>query len=545
MTSNSNDIIQIQTGLSSRPDITPTQIGGKAHGLLRMAEAGIRIPPAFVLGTACCRQYFNNNNQLPDDLIAAIQNHIHWLENISGKVFGSKRNPLVISVRSGSPVSMPGMMESLLNIGITDETARGLITFSGNPRLVWDSYCRLLQNYAEVVHNVEPSEFDETVKNFLKQERLRNRDEMDSVTLKNLRTEFKHIFTSEAGTDFPQDPWQQLYHAIAAVFDSWFSKRAKTYRKINSIDDSSGTACLVQQMVFGNAGASSGSGVGFTRNPANGTNELYIDFLSNAQGENIVSGRYKVDDADTLQRKLPSVFSQLQPIREKLEKVFSDMQDFEFTVQQGELYLLQTRNGKRTPIANLRIVIELVDEGIITVEQALAMLEKTDLENLYSCQLKQSPQLVPVATGIIASTGVVTGMIALDEETAREYSNKGKPVVLVRKEISTSDIAAMDLADAVITITGGRTSHAAVVARQMGTVCVVGCHGLRIDTRKRCIYLGEQLYPEGSYLTVDADHGNIYSGQLEIEKNKPTDLLLRVKQWQTRQSKKVTATASG
>lgn len=531
----SDKIIRIHTGQVPADGVSAEMVGNKAYGLLRMVRAGIRVPPGFVLGTACCRHYFENGNRLPDTLVTGIQEHIRWLETVTGKGLGSKRNPLVLSIRSGAPASMPGMMETLLNIGINDETVRGLIRSTGNPRLAWDSLRRLVQNYAEVVHATDPAVFDDVLKHCLKQDGLRHVNELDSVTLRNLCNGYLHLFRSETGEDFPRDPWQQVYRAVSAVFDSWNSKRAKTYRKLNHIDAATGTACLVQVMVFGNAGIKSGSGVGFTRNPANGTNELFIDFLANAQGEDIVSGRYNVDDVNAVNNRFPALYSELQTIKQQLETEFSDMQDFEFTVEQGQLFLLQTRNGKRTPMAGLNIAVDLVDEGIITAGRAIDLVETLGLDNLYVTRLKQPVESTPVATGIIASTGVAAGRIALDEESCRQSSGKGNPVILVRKEISTHDIGAMSLADAVITVTGSKTSHAAVVARQLGIACIVGCHAVDIDKKRRCIHIGDRVFREGDYLTVDADHGRIYAGQLAIEKNRPEELLHRVAEWRSAQ----------
>lgn len=403
---------------------------------------------------------------------------------------------------------------------------------TGNPRLAWDSYRRLIQSYAEVVHSNNAKPFNNIVQHYLKEDGLRDIHEMDSVSLRKLCMEFEHLFSSETGERFPQDPWQQIYQSISAVFNSWLSKRAQTYRKLNNIDSTTGTACMIQVMVFGNAGRNSGSGVGFTRNPSDGVNEIYIDYLDNAQGEDIVSGRHKIQDAYTLQKKYPEIFKGLQNFKDRLEKEFSYMQDFEFTVQQGELCLLQTRNGKRTPMAGLRIAIDMVDEGIINKEHALKLVESIDLEKLFIYQLKQPLRKQPVATGIVASTGVTTGLIALDEKRCKDFSAKGNPVILVREETSTDDIGAMSHASGVITAIGGKTSHAAVVARQLGIVCIVGCELLHIDIKKRCITFGESVFREGESLTIDADHACIYAGQLDIEKKRPDDLLKRIEQWQ-------------
>ena len=526
------DIIPIEIDHPPTTPMTPAVVGGKAFGLLRMISAGLTVPPGFVLGTACSRDYFRNDHKLPENMVDEIHHHVRALEKTTSKSFGSKRKPLLVSVRSGAPVSMPGMMETLLNIGLNDETVSGVIRATGNPRLAWDSYRRLIQNYAEVVYAVNTSKFDEVIKSYLKQDGLKSISELNSVNLRMLCNEFKFVFRDCTGKDFPDDPWKQLHKAIIAVFNSWFSERAEKYRSINNIKSDSGTACLIQAMVFGNAGGMSGSGVGFTRNPANGNNELYVDYLANAQGEDIVSGRHDVHDVATLQQRFPTIFNSLQQIKQQLEQEFMDMQDFEFTVQEGELYLLQTRNGKRTPMAALRVAIDLFDENRITAEQALALLSEINLNELYECHFKNMPTEQPIASGTTASTGVATGMIALDENKAKQLADAGNAVVLVRAETSTEDIGAMHLADAVVTATGGRTSHAAVVARQLGTACVVGCHEIQVDMKARCLYINNQVHAEGDYLTVDADHGQIYKGQLEIEKQKPEALLQRIQEWQ-------------
>lgn len=400
------------------------------------------------------------------------------------------------------------------------------------------SYRRLIQSYAEIVYAVNTDEFNEVIKSYLKQDGLKSISELNSVSLRTLCNDFKFAFRNCTGKNFPEDPWEQLHKAIAAVFNSWFSDRAKKYRSINNINPESGTACLIQTMVFGNAGGTSGSGAGFTRNPANGNNELYVDYLANAQGEDIVSGRYNVHDVASLQQRFPGVFEKLEQIKTHLEKEFMDMQDFEFTVQDGELYLLQTRNGKRTSIAALNVAIDLFDENLLTSKQALALLDEIDLDKLYQCRFKEIPKEKPIASGTTASTGVTTGMIALDENKARQLSDAGNPVVLVRTETLTEDIGAMHIANAVVTATGGRTSHAAVVARQLGTACVVGCYSIQVDMTGRCLYIDDQVYAEGDYLTVDADHGHIYKGRMEIEMQKPEALLQRIQEWQRTQSQK-------
>lgn len=523
-------ITRIGSGQGGDSVPSAAEIGGKAWGLLRLAAAGINVPPGFVLGTAVSREFFARENSLGKELREAIRQQLRWLEDASGRAFGSRRNPLTLAVRSGAPVSMPGMMDTLLNVGINDQSVRGLIRLTGNPRLAWDSYRRLLLGYAEIVHPERAPRLEELQANFLKQAGLRQISELGSVNYRELCAELIQEYPAVTGKAFPQDPWQQLYQAIVAVFASWHSARAETYRLLNGIDAGLGTACLVQAMVFGNAGGDSGAGVGFTRNPADGANELYIDYLANAQGEDVVSGRHNVDDVHFLRRQLPAVWAELEKIKGRLEDEFADMQDFEFTVQQGKLYLLQTRDGKRTPLAALRIAGDLVAEKIITPARALARLEGIDLDNLFVTSLAEVAAAEP-ALGVAASTGVTAGLIALDEQRARELAAGGQPVVLVRHETSTEDIAAVNQAVAVVTVTGGRTSHAAVVARQLGIACVVGCQGLHLDLTRRLVEIGERVVPEGAWLTVDADHGRVYPERLAIKRRRPADLLKAVRRW--------------
>ncbi len=533
-----NDILLIEKTQPPKVPFTRETVGGKAFGLLRMVSAGLPVPPAFVLGTACCRQYFKSKNKLSARLREQLKEHVRALETSAGKTFGSKRKPLLVSVRSGAPVSMPGMMETLLNIGLNDQSVHGMIRATGNPRLAWDCYRRLIQNYAEVVYGIENDAFDQAIKACLKQDGLKSMNELDSVNLRQLCNEFKFVFRDCTGKEFPQDPWKQLNNAVSAVFNSWFSDRAKTYREINHINPDSGTACIVQTMVFGNSSGQSGSGVGFTRNPSNGNNELYVDYLANVQGEDIVSGRHDIQDVETLEKNHPAVFSELQQIKQQLETEFMDMQDFEFTVQAGELFLLQTRHGKRTPMAALKIAIDLVDEKRISPKASLQLLSEIDQEHIYEYRLKKPPKKDPIAIGTTASTGIASGIIALDEDKARKLNKDNKEIVLVRVETSTDDIAAMHLANAVVTVTGGRTSHASVVARQLGIACVVGCREIEVDMKKRCIRIGDHKIVEGDYLTVDADNGLIYEGRLEIEQQQPKELLKRIAEWKQKHSKK-------
>ncbi len=497
----------------------PEEVGNKAWNLMRMSAAGLPVPEAFVLPAAWCRQIQSgaDENQLAETLSAGIAT----LEKATGLGFGSARRPLLVSVRSGAAVSMPGMLETVLNIGMNRTTVEGLIGYTGNPRLAWDCYRRLVQGYAEVVQGLPRGPFDELV--------AKTR-EYDYSTLRQLTHDMLGRFQELAGIPFPDDPYEQLKQAAAAVFRSWDAPKAATYRAANGIDHDGGTAATVQRMVFGNAGGASGAGVAFTRNPATGAPELYLDFEFNGQGEDVVAGRLASHGENRLKRMLNSAWAQLEDAGRSLERLFGDAQDFEFTIQCGTLYLLQARSAKRTPWAALRIAVDQVDEGLITPSQALARLANIDLGSVERTRLADQA-IDPLARAQVAGMGVASGAIALDSEAAHRMAGAGTPVILVRRETETADIAGMMSAAGILTASGGRTSHAAVVARQLGKVCLVGCPDLEIDLRGRSCRIGKASMNEGDFLSIDGNDGGIYAGKLELVSERPERELTRIAAW--------------
>ena len=486
-------------------------VGNKAWNLIRMATAGLPVPPGFVLPTSWCRM---RRTELADDrrLAKALASGIDRLEAATGLRFGSPRFPLLVSVRSGAAVSMPGMLETVLDVGLNAETVDGLIRLTANPRLAWDSYRRLIQGFAEVVRALPTEPFDGLVRTAMTEADVTAQRELDHRSLRRVTQNMLDEYSARVGTPFPQDPREQLLQAAAAVFRSWDAPKAATYRRLNGIDDADGTAVTVQTMVFGNAGGSSGAGVGFTRSPATGERELYLDFQFNAQGEDIVAGRQRSTDTKRLRRNLPEVWNELEQVAQRLEALFGDAQDFEFTVQNGRLSLLQTRKANPTPWAALRIAVDLVSEGLIEPPEALARLSGLNLETVTRTRFAgERPPALAVAT--VASLGVASGAIALDIAAVERLARDGAPIVLVRAETVTTDIAAMARAAGILTGSGSRTSHAAVVARQLGKVCLVACPGLSVDLRGRTCQIGGQTCAEGDFIALDGNDGSIYPGR--------------------------------
>jgi pyruvate, orthophosphate dikinase len=506
-------------------------MGFKAYNLARMARLGLPVPRAFVLGTGYCRAFLSD--ELPG-LREVLTEHIRRLESATGLNFGGARKPLLVSVRSGAPVSMPGMMETLLNVGLNDSTLRGVLRMTGNPRLVWDSYRRLIQSFAEVVYGRDARLFEGVLNKYLEKSGLQRPQELDYRSLAELTREYLALFRKITGQDFPQHPMDQLEAAVAAVFRSWLSDKAVAYRKLNNLEEDLGTAVTVQNMVFGNAGGTSGAGVAFTRDPATGEARLYLDFLFNGQGEDVVSGRHSAQDAELLGEVLPQVHQKLEDVGRILEREFQDMQEFEFTVQDGQLYLLQTRVGKRTPWAALRIAVDQVREGLVSTTAALERLAPYDLESIEQLRVQGVDGAAALCRATPASVGVAAGAIALDPEKAQEWAGQGKPVILVRADTSTQDIAGIAAARGILTGAGGRTSHAAVVARQLNKVCLVGCPSLTIDFKSRRCSVGGRSLAEGDVLTLDANTGEVYAGEAQVLVDKPTAYLKEVAGWRKR-----------
>jgi pyruvate,orthophosphate dikinase len=511
-------------------DATAELVGSKAAQLARMSRLGLPVPPAFVMPTSLC----DGVNRKDGAALRALKNGLRLgvarLESATGRRFGDSRSPLFVSVRSGAARSMPGMLDTILDVGMNNGAVQGLIRLTGNPRLAWDSYRRFVQSYSEVVGGVPSAEFERPLAAMLRAEDAASGDELDCEALERLTHDFIEIASRASGHRPPEDPLDQLDAAALAVYGSWESARAREYRQINGLHDLAGTAVTVQAMVFGNRGNRSGAGVAFSRNPATGANEPYVDFLFDAQGEDIVSGRRTPGDASLLAKWLPDIARDLAVASRRLEQELKDVQDIEFTIEAGKLYFLQTRSAKRTPRAALRIAVDLVREGVIAPAEALRRLEGVDLERAGVARLRG--KATPLATAISASPGVASGRIALDSETARRMAEDGAPVILVRREPSTDDIAGFNVAAGILTMVGGRTAHAAVVARQLGKACLVGCNSLEIDENNRRIRLaGGRELSEGDWLSIDGESGNISSGRAEIVIERPEAELAELKHW--------------
>ncbi len=509
---------------SNGPGASAATMGAKAWNLLRMAQMSLPVPPAFVLGTHYCvaanaRELTGGSEPWKAGLRA--------LEHATGLGFGDTRCPLLLAVRSGAPVSMPGMMQTILNIGLCDATVGGLLRQTGNPRLIWDAYRRLIATYGEVVAGLPAQLFDEPRASLVG---ARDERDLDFAELRELSHQFLAIYAKAAGAPFPQEPARQLGDAIQAVFASWQSEKAREYRRLNRIPDAIGTAVTVQRMVFGNAGGQSGAGVGFTRDPTSGEPALWVDFLFNAQGEDVVSGRRDAHGHEELSAVLPAVWQALRDAAQQLEHAMGDMQDFEFTVQDARLYMLQTRDGKRTARAAARIALDLLEEGLITPEVALERTAGLDREALAIARIVtvDGAASVPLAHALTASSGVAIGEIALDEARAAARHGAGVPTVLVRRDAETSDIAALESASGLLTQRGARTSHAAVVARQLGKVCLVGCADLQIDEASRSITIAHTTLHEGDVLTLDGNEGALYAGSAQTRIEYPVEQLARL-----------------
>jgi pyruvate,orthophosphate dikinase len=499
-------------------------MGFKAYNLLRMATLGLPVPPAFALGTDHCRDAATRAAAIRPEVW---QPGLAALERATRLRFGDAQQPLLLSVRSGAPVSMPGMMQTLLNIGLCDTTLPGFLRQTGNPRLVWDTYRRLVASYGEVVADIPASVFEAEETALLG---TRDERELDFAELRALARRHLDAYARATGAPFPQDPQAQLLGAMNAVFDSWQSAKAREYRRQRAIPDAIGTAVTVQTMVYGNAGGRSGSGVGFTRDPVSGEPVLWIDFLFNAQGEDVVSGRRSAFGHEELATVMPAVWDSLGAAASKLEHAFGDMQDFEFTVQDSRLFLLQTRNGKCSAPALARIALDLFDGGIITADQARERTSAIHADELVTtCTVSaDGTPLMPIAHAASASAGVAVGEIAFDEGFARARHAAGASVILVRHDAETDDIAALELAAGLLTQRGARTSHAAVVARQLGKVCLVGCAAIELDETARTLRIGATTLHEGDALTIDGNDGAVYAGAMRTVTEPMSELRSRL-----------------
>jgi pyruvate,orthophosphate dikinase len=493
--------------------------GSKGENLLRLGRLGLRVPPAFILGTAACRTALDTRGGLTTEARDALRDGIARLERATRRTFGGSL-PLLVSVRSSPPVSMPGMLSTVLNVGMTPAVERRLLQTTGNPSFVWDTSRRFVESYVQTVSGCSPQPFSLLRDEALASAGCSSLDELDPLALRDLAHE-SHRLAAAASSTLPDDAFAQLEAAVAAVITSWDSPRASAYRRMSHLDDSSGTAVVVQAMVFGNWNVASGAGVAFTRNPSTGDPRLYYEFVFNAQGEDVVSGRQRVLH-ERLGNRLPNLEEQLGAAAAALEAEFRDMQDFEFTVQDGELYFLQTRTGKRTPWAAVQIAADLVRSRVITADEALSRLQAYDRASIHRSRLDAAAGVIPIATAMSASIGAVTGRIVLDPARAASSANSG-PVILVRDDLATDDFAGLVHCAGVLTARGGRTSHAAVVARQFGRVCLVACPSLRIETDARRCAIGGRWFAEGALITLDGESGSIYAGAVPMVDERPDD----------------------
>jgi len=510
-------------------------LGGKGAGLAEMTNAGLPVPPGFTIQTEACREYMRKGG-VSSEVDRQMEAALGRLEQLQGQNLGKGENPLLVSVRSGAKFSMPGMMDTILNLGLNDQSVESLAKRSNNPRFAYDSYRRLIQMFGNVVLDVEKSEFDEVFDAKKKQRKAKLDTELDAKALKEVIVEYKKVVKKHARRDFPQDPQEQLVMARDAVFRSWQNDRAKHYRRINNIDDMLGTAVNVQAMVFGNLGDTSGTGVGFTRNPAIGTKEFYGEFLLNAQGEDVVSGVRTPVHILELEKIMPDVYRQLHEITTRLEKHYRDMQDFEFTIQEGKLYMLQTRNGKRTGLAAVRVALEMVKEGLITKEEAIFRVEPNQLYDFLVPRLDEKKTKIEVlATGLPASPGAAVGQIVFTADEAVEKAGHGakkNPVILVRAETTPEDIHGMEVAAGILTSRGGMTSHAAVVTRGMGKCCVAGAGDIHVDEKKREMTVKGQTFHAGDWISLDGITGRVIKGKLDAIPPKADDPeLLQFMSW--------------
>ncbi|SDJ53935.1 pyruvate phosphate dikinase [Lachnospiraceae bacterium G41] len=508
-------------------------LGGKGANLAEMTNIGLPVPQGFTITTEACTQYYEDGREINSEIKAQIDEYIVKMEEITGKKFGDLENPLLVSVRSGARASMPGMMDTILNLGLNEDVVGVIAEKSNNPRWAWDCYRRFIQMYSDVVMEVGKKYFEELIDQMKEKKGVKQDVELTADDLKELANQFKAEYKSKIGTDFPADPKEQLYGAIKAVFRSWDNPRANVYRRDNDIPYSWGTAVNVQSMAFGNMGDDCGTGVAFTRDPATGNKGLFGEFLTNAQGEDVVAGVRTPMKIAEMEEKFPEAFAQFKDVCATLENHYRDMQDMEFTVEHGKLYMLQTRNGKRTAQAALKIACDLVDEGMRTEKEAVAMIDPRNLDTLLHPQFDQAAlkAATPAGKGLGASPGAACGRIVFSAEDAEAWAGRGEKVVLVRLETSPEDITGMKVAQGILTVRGGMTSHAAVVARGMGTCCVSGCGEIAMDEANKKFTLAGKEYHEGDWLSIDGTTGNIYDGKIATVDAKIAGEFGRVMAW--------------
>ncbi|MBR6060884.1 MAG: pyruvate, phosphate dikinase, partial [Spirochaetales bacterium] len=520
-------------------------LGGKGAGLAEMTRIGLPVPAGFTITTEVCDLYYKNNKNYPDGLEAEVLANIEKLEKTIGKKLGDANDPLLVSVRSGAAISMPGMMETILNLGLNDKSVEGLAKKTGNRRFAYDAYRRFIMMYGSTAMGIDREKFDdifEAVKNTKTRARLNiaagkkvGDTDTNEAELEEVVAQFKVLYKKELGEDFPQDPTKQLWGAIGAVFGSWMADKAITYRKVENIKGVVGTAVNVMQMVFGNMGETSGTGVCFTRDPSSGENVFYGDYLVNAQGEDVVAGIRTPIKLSDFEAANPPAYKQLVDVRNTLEKNFKDMQDMEFTVEEGKLYMLQCRTGKRTPMAAFKMAVDMVNEGLITKEEAILRIKDRDIEGIFYPIIdnseKDSLKKSFLVSGIGAVPGAAAGRIALNVKNAEKMAANGDKVILVRKETSPEDVGGMHVASGILTATGGKTSHAAVVARGWGKCCIVGCEALKIDYEAKTVSVGETVLKEGDFITLNGSSGDVYNGLLKLVQPELPESYTTIMKW--------------
>ena len=491
-------------------------LGGKGANLAEMTNLGMPVPQGFTVTTEACTRYYTDGKVIGDDIVEQIYAALAATEKVAGKKFGDDKDPFLVSVRSGARASMPGMMDTILNLGLTDVSVVGLANLTNNPHFAYDAYRRFIAMFSDVVMEIPKNEFEAVLDEFKEKKGVKYDRDLSADDLKEVVVRFKEIYKKHMGVDFPQDPKVQLMEAVKAVFRSWDNPRAIYYRRMNDIPGDWGTAVNVQSMVFGNMGETSGTGVAFTRNPSTGEKKLYGEYLLNAQGEDVVAGIRTPEPISHLQEQMPDVYQQFVDIATKLEAHYRDMQDMEYTIERGKLYMLQTRNGKRTAAAALKIAVDLVDEGVLSEEEAVLKVEPKQLDTLLhpnfdAAAVKKAPV---IAKGLPASPGAATGGIYFTADEAAEHGKNKEKVILVRRETTPEDIEGMDFSQGILTVFGGMTSHAAVVARGMGRAAVVGCGALKIDEEAKTLTVGDKVYHEGDFISLDGSTGNVYDGQI-------------------------------
>lgn len=491
-------------------------LGGKGFGIVEMTKLGVPVPPGFIITTEACREYFKQGKDFLEKLWVQVLEKLEELEKKVGKKLGDKSNPLLVSVRSGAPVSMPGMMDTILNLGLNDDSVKALAEKTQNPRFAYDSYRRFIQMFGNVVLGIKHEYFEKIIEEEKEKKKVRFDYELNVESLKEIIIRYKKLINEQTNTFFPEFPEKQLRMAVEAVFNSWNNERAKTYRKLNKIPEEMGTAVVVQTMVFGNLGFDSGTGVCFTRSPSTGEKKIYGEYLLNAQGEDVVAGIRTPKSIDELNKELRESYEQLVNVCEKLEKYFKDMQDIEFTIENKKLYLLQTRTGKRTAEAAIKIAVDMHEEGLITKEEAIVRVEPEHLEKLMHKRIDSSAKLNIIARGLPASPGAAVGKVVFNADKAEELSKKGEKVILVRKETSPDDIHGMAAAQGILTARGGMTSHAAVVARGMGKCCVAGCEEIKVFEEKKYFEIGNLKVREGEIISLNGSTGEVILGEAPL-----------------------------